>query len=257
LIVPYFLPTDDPLESINKALAFMCTTFASSCPSNNTQLETSKAVSSTYEDIKFYLVYGKMLLAQVQEAWIALSKEHLAILADTGDKVDSHLRAYKVTTNAIFHSDGIDSYNSYCDEVPTAQASFMANLSNYAQRINPTLYDGNMLFNIHPVISVNDEEETLILEEETRSKMTEKQNDSISKEKKVNITPIDYAKLNQLSEDFGKRFVLQMQLSAEQAFWLSLSNHNFEQPNVTQIPVRVEVHKELLKISLVNTSVKS
>ncbi|GJX53335.1 hypothetical protein Tco_0281704 [Tanacetum coccineum] len=41
LVLPYFLPTDDPLESFNKALAFMCTTFASSYPSNNNQLETS------------------------------------------------------------------------------------------------------------------------------------------------------------------------------------------------------------------------
>ncbi|GKD48586.1 hypothetical protein Tco_1277562 [Tanacetum coccineum] len=33
----------------------------------------------------------KMLLAQVQEAGITLSKEQLAILADTGDRVDSLL----------------------------------------------------------------------------------------------------------------------------------------------------------------------
>ncbi|GJV99696.1 hypothetical protein Tco_1554948 [Tanacetum coccineum] len=64
IVLPYFLPTSDPLESFNKALTFM----------------------------------------------IALSKEQLAILADTGDKVDS----------------GPD-----CDEVPTAQASFMANFSNH------------------------------------------------------------------------------------------------------------------------------
>ncbi|GJT13266.1 hypothetical protein Tco_0860308 [Tanacetum coccineum] len=125
-----------------------------------------------------------------------------------------------------------------------------------AQWIRPTLYDGNVLFNIHPVISVNDEEEKLILEEESRSKMIEKQNDPISKEKKVNITPIDYAKLNQLSKDFGKHFVPQKELSAEQAFWLPLSNPNSEQPNITQTPVRVEVPKELPKVSLVNTSVK-
>ncbi|GJS46114.1 hypothetical protein Tco_0596235 [Tanacetum coccineum] len=38
LVVPYFLPTDVPLESLNNALAFMCTTFASSYPPN--KLET-------------------------------------------------------------------------------------------------------------------------------------------------------------------------------------------------------------------------
>ncbi|GJQ93192.1 hypothetical protein Tco_0004331 [Tanacetum coccineum] len=77
----------------------------------------------------------KMLLAQVQEARFALSKEQLAILADTGDRFDSHLGAYKVTTNVIFQSNGIDLYDSYCDEVPTAQASFMANLSSYGSDV--------------------------------------------------------------------------------------------------------------------------
>ncbi|GKA23307.1 hypothetical protein Tco_0709269 [Tanacetum coccineum] len=57
--------------------------------------------------------------------------------------------------------------------------------------------------------------------------MLAKQNHLISKEKKVNIFPTDYNKLNKLAEDFGKRFVPQMQLSAEQAFWLPLLKPNF------------------------------
>ncbi|GJW64283.1 hypothetical protein Tco_0116167 [Tanacetum coccineum] len=117
-----------------------------------------------------------------------------------------------------------------------------------AQRVNPTLYDGNVLFNGHAMIDVIDEEETLILEEESRSKMLAKQNDSISKEKKINIFPIHYSELKKLFEDFGKHFVQQMKLSAEQAFWLPLLNPNSEQPNVTQTPVSVEVPKELPKV---------
>ncbi|GJU09527.1 hypothetical protein Tco_1131923 [Tanacetum coccineum] len=72
-----------------------------------------------------------------------------------------------------------------------------------AQRIKPTLYDGIMISKKHDVIYVVDEEETLILEEESRSKMLAKQNDPISKEKKINIYPINYYELNKLSEDFG------------------------------------------------------
>nr|GEW62340.1 hypothetical protein [Tanacetum cinerariifolium] len=49
---------------------------------------------------------------------------------------------------------------------------------------------------------VFDDEETLILKDVSRSKMLAKQNDLISKEKKVNTTPINYAELNRLSEDF-------------------------------------------------------
>nr|GEY38741.1 hypothetical protein [Tanacetum cinerariifolium] len=59
--------------------------------------------------------------------------------------------------------------------------------------------------------------ETLMLVEESRSKMLLKQQDPMVFEKKVNTTPVDYAALNQLSQDFEKRFVPQIELSAEQA----------------------------------------
>ncbi|GJV17153.1 integrase, catalytic region, zinc finger, CCHC-type containing protein [Tanacetum coccineum] len=43
--------------------------------------------------------------------------------------------------------------------------------------------------------------------------------DPMMLEKKVNTIPVDYATLNQLSQDFETRFVLQTELSAEQAIW--------------------------------------
>ncbi|GJU97178.1 retrovirus-related pol polyprotein from transposon TNT 1-94 [Tanacetum coccineum] len=120
-----------------------------------------------------------------------------------------------------------------------------------AQRIKPTLYGGIVISKKHDVISVVDEEETLILEEDSRSKMLAKQNDPISKENKFNISPINYSELNKMSEDFEKKFVSQMQLFVEQAFWLPLSNPKPEQLVITQTPVEIKVPKELPKISLV------
>ncbi|GKD53472.1 hypothetical protein Tco_1286859, partial [Tanacetum coccineum] len=76
-----------------------------------------------------------------------------------------------------------------------------------SQRIQLTLYDGSVIAKEHAVISMFDDEETLILKEEIRSKMLDKQNDPISIEKKIKISPIDYSKLNKIKEDFGKRFV--------------------------------------------------
>ncbi|GJZ37771.1 retrovirus-related pol polyprotein from transposon TNT 1-94 [Tanacetum coccineum] len=67
-------------------------------------------------------------------------------------------------------------------------------------------------------IVIPDSEETLMLAEESRSKMLLKQKDPMMLEKKVNTTPVDYAVLNQLSQDFEKQFVPQTELSAEQAF---------------------------------------
>ncbi|GKE41888.1 hypothetical protein Tco_1469172, partial [Tanacetum coccineum] len=59
-----------------------------------------------------------------------LGSRDFAILADTGERVDSGPGSFTVITNALFQSDGIDLYDSDCDEVPTAQENFMANLSS-------------------------------------------------------------------------------------------------------------------------------
>ncbi|GJY64000.1 integrase, catalytic region, zinc finger, CCHC-type containing protein [Tanacetum coccineum] len=69
-------------------------------------------------------------------------------------------------------------------------------------RIQPTLYDGSVIAKEHAVIFVIDDEETLILEEESRSKMLDKQNNLNSIENKIKISPIDYSKLNKIKEDF-------------------------------------------------------
>nr|GEX32643.1 zf-CCHC domain-containing protein/UBN2 domain-containing protein [Tanacetum cinerariifolium] len=115
-----------------------------------------------------------------------------------------------------------------------------------AQRIQPTSYDGSVITKEHAVISVIDDEETLILEEESRSKMTDKQNDPISVEKKIKISSIDYSQLNKIKEDFRKCFVTQQELSAEQAFWLKHSSLS-ETPVTSHTPVRIKAPSELLK----------
>ncbi|GJR00735.1 hypothetical protein Tco_0523719 [Tanacetum coccineum] len=85
-----------------------------------------------------------------------------------------------------------------------------------AQRIKPTLYDGSVISDKHVASPVFDDEETLILEE-----------------------------LNRLSEDFGKRFVPQQELSDEQAFWLQTSHPNTDQS--ASSPVKIEAPRELPK----------
>nr|GFA06818.1 hypothetical protein [Tanacetum cinerariifolium] len=63
-----------------------------------------------------------------------------------------------------------------------------------AQLIRPMLYDGSVIFKETNVISLADFEETLMLEDESLSKMLLKQSDPI--EKKVIIKPINYVELN-------------------------------------------------------------
>ncbi|GJW27495.1 hypothetical protein Tco_0044370 [Tanacetum coccineum] len=123
-----------------------------------------------------------------------------------------------------------------------------------AQQLEPKLYDGNVIKNTSAIL-IPDSEETLMLAEESRSKMILKQKDPMMLEKKVNTTPVDYAVLNQLSQDFETRFVPQTELSAEQAFW-SKNSVNSPEPTLSSRPTKVEVPKELPKVSMVNTSLK-
>nr|GEZ44481.1 hypothetical protein [Tanacetum cinerariifolium] len=100
-----------------------------------------------------------------------------------------------------------------------------------------------------------EQKETLILEDESRSKMLQKQNDPIMSEKKVITKPVDYASLSQLLKDFETRFVPQTELSAEQAFWSRYSVQT-EEPYLSSSTTIVEVPKELPKLSMVNLSLK-
>ncbi|GKC72830.1 retrovirus-related pol polyprotein from transposon TNT 1-94 [Tanacetum coccineum] len=65
-----------------------------------------------------------------------------------------------------------------------------------AQQIRTMMYDDNVIAKETNVISIADSEETLMIEEESRSKMLLKQSDPMVLEKKVNTKPINYAELN-------------------------------------------------------------
>nr|GFB15754.1 hypothetical protein [Tanacetum cinerariifolium] len=95
---------------------------------------------------------------------------------------------------------------------------------------------------------------TLMLEEESRSKMLLKQSDLMVLKKKVNVKIINYTELNRLSKDFGKRFVPQQELSDEQAFRLQTSHPNTDQS--ASFPVKIEAPREPPKVILVNRSLK-
>ncbi|GKC35580.1 hypothetical protein Tco_1047964 [Tanacetum coccineum] len=192
-----------------------------------------------------------------------------------------------ITHNAAYKADDLDAYDSDCDELNTAKVALMASLSHYsldalvevhnpdnvdnnminqgvqvmpyseqsnvvnhsetkitsdsniipysqyvtesqqaakAQQLEPKLYNGNVIKNTSAIV-IPDSEETLMLAEESHSKMLLKQQDLMVLEKKVNTTPIDYA-----------------------------NSMNSLNPSPSCRPTKVEVPKELPKVSMVNTS---
>nr|GEX25439.1 hypothetical protein [Tanacetum cinerariifolium] len=119
-----------------------------------------------------------------------------------------------------------------------------------AQWIKPTLYDGFIMSEKHVAKTVIDDEETLILKEKSRSKMFEKAKDPEIIDKNISHKPIDYEKLNRLSDDFRKRFTPQQEMNVEQAFWLHIYNPTNKPSDAYPVTI------ELLKVSLVNESLK-
>ncbi|GJX68007.1 retrovirus-related pol polyprotein from transposon TNT 1-94 [Tanacetum coccineum] len=355
--VPVFSLGDDLIACLNKAMAFLTTVASSKFPSTNNQLRTSSNPrnQATIQDDR-----EKAMLAEAREAGQLLDEEQLAFLADLGIPV---VQAQTIIPhNAAFQTEDLDTYDSDCDDLLTAEAVLMANISNYgsdaqqdsmilsvieqmseqminhvnnwekahkeqnnesttaelerykecvktfeqrlnidlsscekmidsqmddmikeklalkeqvdsleqnlskqikekeflmetfnvfkneskekedkyleneidlekkikkldnikAQRIKPTLYDGVVISEKHVAMPVIDDEETLILEEESRSKMSKKEKDLEAIKQNIFHKPIDYEKLNRLTEDFGK----------------------------------LEVPSELPKVSLVNESLK-
>ncbi|GKE62530.1 hypothetical protein Tco_1512897 [Tanacetum coccineum] len=83
----------------------------------------------------------------------------------------------------------------------------------------PKLYDGNVILKMDAIV-ISDSGETLMLCEESRSKMLLKEQDPMVVKHKVNTKPINYVILN---NDYNKRFVQQSDLYSEHAYWKATS----------------------------------
>nr|GEU45809.1 hypothetical protein [Tanacetum cinerariifolium] len=282
LAVLMFKQGDDPIDAINKMMSFMSTVVTSRFPSTNNQLRNSSNLrqQATIHDERVtvqplrrrqnsYVVDLGITEGPVTQSAIThhatyqaddldaydsdcdeistAKAEELEFLADLGI-TEGPVTQSAITHHATYQADDLDASDSDCDEISTAKAVLMANLSSYGScvfsEIKPMLYDGNVFAKGTNVISIADFEKTLMLEEESQSKMLLKQSDPMVLEKKVNTKPINYAELNGLSEDFGKRFIPQRELSDEQAL------HPIDD-QFASLPVKIEAPRELPKIEVV------
>ncbi|GJX97269.1 integrase, catalytic region, zinc finger, CCHC-type containing protein [Tanacetum coccineum] len=195
-----------------------------------------------HEEELAFLADPGIAKVQLQEAGIQLSKDQLAILADTGERInfgpekESLMKTVTVLKDdfkkeesrnidreialekKIKHLDNIVYKRDQSAQTvhlltkpkffydhSTKQALGFQNpfYLKKAQQLEPKFYDSNVIKNTSAIV-IPDSEETLILVEESRSKMLLKQQDPEVIAKKVNTTPVDYATLNKLSQYFKK-----------------------------------------------------
>ncbi|GJZ08473.1 hypothetical protein Tco_0542756 [Tanacetum coccineum] len=197
----------------------------------------------------------KMIDSQMDD----MIKEKLA-LKEQVDSLEKNLskqikeKECLLQTFSVFKNESKEKENKYIENEIDLEKKIKELDNIIFKRIKPTLYDGIVISTKHVAMPVIDDEETLILEEVSRSKMSEKEKDPEAIKQNISYKPIDYEKLDRLSDDFGKCFTPQQELSAEQAFWLRMSNPTSKSSEAS--PVKIEAPIELPKVSLVNESLK-
>ncbi|GJS13576.1 copia protein [Tanacetum coccineum] len=150
---------EDPIDCINKAMAFLSVVTSRFPPSNN-QLRTNRGIATTSRGnyaagqakvVKCYNCLGeghmakpctqpkrprnsacfkeKLMLAEAQEAGQILDAEQLAFIADPRiAKVQ--VAQQTIPQNLAFQTKDLDAYDSNCDDISSAKAVLMANLSS-------------------------------------------------------------------------------------------------------------------------------
>nr|GFA28273.1 hypothetical protein [Tanacetum cinerariifolium] len=170
-----FQKGDDPIDAINHMMSFLTAVVTSRYPPTNTQLRNSSNPRQ-----QATINNGRVTEQPIQG-------RHTSLAA--GEPLSKQSNIMNQTEIEITSDSNIFPYSQY-----------------KAQQLEPKLYDGNVTQKSNAIV-IRDSEETLMLAEESRSKMLLKQKDMMMSEKKVNTKPVDYVDLNQLSQDFETRFV--------------------------------------------------
>ncbi|GJY36428.1 retrovirus-related pol polyprotein from transposon TNT 1-94 [Tanacetum coccineum] len=151
-----FSPGDDPIACLNKAMAFLTVgrqgqNYSGTTYKGNATSSRGNTTSGQARVVKCYNCQGeghmarqctqpkrprnaawykeKAMLAEAQEAGQILDEEQLAFLADPG--ILAGQAQTIIPHNAAFQTEDLDTYDSDCDDLSTAQAVLMANISNY------------------------------------------------------------------------------------------------------------------------------
>ncbi|GJV04477.1 retrovirus-related pol polyprotein from transposon TNT 1-94 [Tanacetum coccineum] len=153
LAAPVFKPGDDPIDVINKMMSFLSTVVTSRFPSTNNQLRNSSnpRQQATIQDGRSNSSQQRVVKCfncqrEAQGSGKVLNEEEYTFLAYLGVAKGSVTQTV-ITHNAAYQADDLDAYDSDCDEISTAKAVLMANLSSY---------DSNVLFEVVDAVFVRD-----------------------------------------------------------------------------------------------------
>ncbi|GJZ67460.1 hypothetical protein Tco_0630700 [Tanacetum coccineum] len=257
--VPVFSPGDYLIACLNKAMAFQ-TAVASSRGDNvkvilvlviRVMLPVLGEKMQVDRNAAWYK--DKAMLAEAQETRQILDEEQLIFLADLGILNGQAVQSI-IPNNAVFQTEDLDTYDYVCDDISNEKAVLMSNISDYGSDVISEAKQDSMILlvieqmleqMINHVIYIGG---NIDFGRRESIKKCWKESDPEAIKQNISHKPIDYEKLNRLSDDFGKRFTPQQELSSKQAFWLRISNPTSKPYDAS--PVKIEAPKELPKPSV-------
>ncbi|GKA96296.1 reverse transcriptase domain-containing protein [Tanacetum coccineum] len=161
LAVPVFKQGDDPIDAINKMMSFLSTIGRQNsyvAGTSGIRANTSRTrgnYSGQQRVVKCFNCQGeghmarqcpkpkrkrdatwfrdKVLLVEAQVNGKVLNEEESEFLADRG--IEGPVTQSVITHNATYQADDFDAYDSNYDEISTAKAVLMANLSRYGSDV--------------------------------------------------------------------------------------------------------------------------
>ncbi|GJT75362.1 hypothetical protein Tco_1042087 [Tanacetum coccineum] len=122
-VVSVFSPRDDPIACLNKAMAFLTVVASLRFPTTNNQLRTfsNPRNQATIQD-------GRVIVQQVQG-------RQGQNYSSTTYKSNATSSRRNTTSGQARVTEDLDTYDSDCDDLSTAQAVLMANISNYGSYV--------------------------------------------------------------------------------------------------------------------------
>nr|GEX92744.1 Gag-Pol polyprotein [Tanacetum cinerariifolium] len=180
LVVPVFQKGDDPIDAIIHMMSFLTAVVTLRYPLTNNQLRTlsNPRQQATINNERVTI---QPIQRRQNSMTAGMSRQYISGPSETSGKqrvivcynypgiAETQSTQYVITNNAAYQADDLDAYDSDCDEINSAKIALMVNLSHYG--------------------SDNLDEETLMLEDESRSKMLQKQKDPMMSEKKSKELP--------------------------------------------------------------------
>nr|GEU35448.1 hypothetical protein [Tanacetum cinerariifolium] len=219
----------------------------------------------------------KVLLVQAQENGQILHEEELEFLADPGI-AEAQTTQYVITNNAAYQANDLDAYDSDCDEINSAKIALMANLSHYVSDNIAEVHNldnvTNNVLNLAVQAMLISEQSSIMTRSEieitsysniipysqyvSESEYAVVQNSNFPAQQdalilyvieQLKTQIVNYTKSNQDNKSVNETLTAKLEIYKDQ------NSVNFEEPNLSTRPTKVEVPKELPKVSMVNLGI--